>query len=596
MKLYIEQGQTPSSIVNAFFQADDNTVDLVFSGKTTFFDDQENITLLKNQAAATKKIFTVITKDPNLYEKLVELDMPVKLQEESAPAHVSQPSISPKRKSKAVAEDQPFFQKIQRELNDGAGDEFTKRYFDLGVPKTGAKKIDISSLPSDYEESVDPLHIQELPSHEEIKVIHERADANPSPQFLPPEPHQPAEGKPIDEGLKEDLARAETVSQKRRWVYLGITCVVLLAIAWAYFELPRASITVFAQREKVSFAIEVTGAKLSTGIDVEKRSIPVQVVQIQKTLHDAFAITTQGSLGSKARGTVTIYNNFFHPQGMIPSRFQSSKGQIYWSQRSIKIPEAIKKDGKIEPGTLTLEIIASEKGSDFNLDCSSQNPCQFTIPAWKGQENFTKIYARAVLPITGGGAGQGYVVSDEEYQKAEVSLRQKLLDEGKKALSASIPSGFFLLENTLDSQISNLYSSPKVNGMSKDGKGDIQGDINIKAFLIKNDDVKTLIDKVVKSQLKANKITRPESASFEQSIGAFDYDQGSITLNVQAQEETSAKVDIAEIKKQLLGKQEEEVRQILSKLPTIQSAQVTLWPFWVRTIPQNTDKIIIEVN
>jgi len=580
MKLYIEQGQTPSSIVNAFFQADDNTVDLIFSGKTSFFNDEENITLLKNQAAATKKIFTVITKDPDLYEKLVELAVPVKLQEESAP---------PRRKSKSVKEDQPFFQKIQHELNEGVGDEFTKRYFDLGAPaKTDAKKIDVSSLPSNYEEyEVSPLHIQELPKPKEGEIIND--PVNPSFQFL--EPHAF-----IDEGLKDDLARADSATRRRSWIRAGVVSAVLLAIAFAYFELPRATITIFAQREKISFAIDVTGEKLATGVDVEKRSIPVQVVQISKTLHDTFTVTTPGSLESKAHVTVTIYNNLFHPQGMVPSRFQSSKGQIYWSQRNIKIPEAAKKNGKIEPGTLTLEIIADQKGADFNLDCSTQTPCQFTIPAWKGQEMFTKIYARATLPITGGGAGQGYIVSDEEYQKAETSLRQKLLDEGKKTLGASIPFGFLLLENTLDSQISNLYSSPKVGEVDKNGKANIQGDINIKAFLIKNDDIKMLIDKLVKSQLKDDKITRPESVTFEQSIGAFDFEQGTIALNVQAQEETSAKVNIEEIKKQLLGKQEEEVRQILSKLPTIQSAQVTLWPFWVRTIPLNVAKIIIEVK
>lgn len=584
MKIYIDPEQSPSSILNTFFQVKDDALEFVFPEHTMFFDDPNNIALLKNQALATKKDVSLIVHNPDHHQLLVQMGIPVAMAYKEPLSR----RLEEKEFMHPVAPDEgPFFQRIQNELGDEPNDEFTKRYFDLGIPKGGKKQVESSfTTPQESPEEVNPINI-----HREETITQEAPDQL---SFLAQSLLEDA--KPIEEKLDEDFAKAANASKKVLYLRIGIAVFVLSAVVWGYFELPRATLKVYAQREKISFSLDVSGDKLATGIDLEKHSIPVQVVQISKSLNNTFTAKTQGNFESKTRGTVTIYNFFAHPQAMIPSRLQSLAGQTYWSQRNIKIPAATTSQGKTEPGRLTIEIIADQKGDGFNLDCSQTSPCRFTVPAWKGSENYTKIYAKATAPIQGGGSGQGYLVSDDEYQKAEAMLRERLLQEGQKSLSASIPSGFTLLENTLNSEISNLSSSPKVGGLSKDGNASIKGDILIRAFLIKSDDVKSLIDKVVKGQLKDDKISHPDSATFEQTIDEFDFDKGKVSLKVQAQEETSVTIDIQKLKDQLLGKQESDVRALLSKIISVQSAEVTLWPFWVRSIPQNPNKVVIEVN
>jgi len=46
----------------------------------------------------------------------------------------------------------------------------------------------------------------------------------------------------------------------------------------------------------------------------------------------------------------------------------------------------------------------------------------------------------------------------------------------------------------------------------------------------------------------------------------------------------------------LAGKDEIEVRKYLSSLSEIEGARVIFWPFWVKRIPKNKDKIKITIE
>jgi len=105
-----------------------------------------------------------------------------------------------------------------------------------------------------------------------------------------------------------------------------------------------------------------------------------------------------------------------------------------------------------------------------------------------------------------------------------------------------------------------------------------------------------LIDKITKTQLSKEKITRPESVTFEYSVQQFDFEKNQVFVKFQAQEELQFNIDPESIKKQLLGRSESEVQKILSDMPHVQSAEVVLWPFWVRRIPSKSSRVTVEVE
>jgi len=60
-------------------------------------------------------------------------------------------------------------------------------------------------------------------------------------------------------------------------------------------------------------------------------------------------------------------------------------------------------------------------------------------------------------------------------------------------------------------------------------------------------------------------------------------------------QDITRKIDIESLRQDLAGKGEVDIRRVLSKMPEIQDAKVTFWPFWVRGMPSGVDKIKISL-
>ncbi len=44
------------------------------------------------------------------------------------------------------------------------------------------------------------------------------------------------------------------------------------------------------------------------------------------------------------------------------------------------------------------------------------------------------------------------------------------------------------------------------------------------------------------------------------------------------------------------GKNENEIKETIARHPEIDKVQVIFWPFWVKSVPSNLDKIKVKVN
>lgn len=619
MRIPLQPGQSPASILSAFLRSEGAKVDLVFPFSTTFFDDPANLDLLIAQSKLIGKTFRIVTGDEGLAGKLAAMGIAV----ENPESHGEKEEKKTKhpRIKESVFKQGTSFEEIQRDLAENGVDEFTKRYFDLEAPRVERTPIvgnDPEHLAKEKPvKSPDPasFEIHKIKSGEHVYAKTKDAPLPfaDSRAYLGEEYEKSALAgeeiasfvkKPEETGvvssgksdLGKQLALAKFSSRRTLLVSVAGSLVLLAGIIWAVNALPRATLTVFAQREKASFSVDVLASQKVSDVDLENRSIPLQRIQADKEISSSFDAKTQGTLNKKASVNVTVINELSHPQPMIPSRFQSLTGQIYWSQRNIKIPAAKFMNGKLQPGTLSLDLVADKIGKEFNLDCTQKAPCKFSIPAWKGTENFDKLYAIATSPAAGGAFGQGIIVGEDEYKKAELTLKDNLLREAQKELIAQIPAGFALLENTITSDAPIINATPGAGELALNGKFTLRGKITLRAFLVRTNDVKALIDKITKAQIPQDKVTRPESVTFQYSLLRFDFDKNQALMKVQAQEELQLKLDPQAITEKLLGKSEADVQKILTDMPHVQSAEVVLWPFWVRRIPSNPDRVSIEIK
>lgn len=588
MKISLEEKQSIASLLNKLTRNEEKEIEITIPFKAGIFDDPENIELLKNHAILMGKAIHILSPNEAYVNISRKYGIPAEIGALET-QEISKKEYQEEEKEHSPAIEEPFFKEIEQELKNDTPEmeEFTKRYFDLG-PK---RKYENEPAPKKQED------VYEFPKEETLQVNEdEKYEIKKSNAFFLFEPLKKIKQKKNqnedeleDEKdlLQEDLKGLSRNDWKIMWIKIGVAALAVVALFIAYFYLPRATIIVFVQREKDSFSLDVKAKKNTTGIDVETRIIPAQLIQINKTLTQNFEAKEKGSFSEKSKGKLTVYNDNVTPQSMVPSRFESSAGLMYWSQRNIKIPAR---------GSLEIEVVADKPGREYDLACKASSPCQFTVPAWKGSDNFKKIHATSNAPFGGGVAGSGFVVSNDDYEKAQLTLRNDLLKAAQQELSAQIPQQFTLLQDSVRSELLDISSDPPVNSLSKNGKVAIKGTMKLQAFLIKEKDLKELADRVMKGQVTKDKETKPDTVSVEYSVANMDFENGEISLTVSASEETAFTLDNEDMKTKLKGKSEGEVRKFLSDLPKVQSANITLWPFWVRKIPDNTGRIDIDIR
>lgn len=541
MKIHLtkSQSQSVAAIINQMSRIADQEVELVFPEESAFFDDPENLTLLKNQGILLRKRVSIVSPNAAHVEAAWSGDVPGYLVMSNT-----------RQKKENFLDDQESVK----------SEEFTKRYFDLD------------------KRPIEPI---EQPAQPELS-LQDETDQEAESLFASKDQLQPQK-ETIDQELKEVVQK----DSRKFIIKLSAGAVFLGILGFLYVYLPEASLQLLAVRNRLSFSFVATGSKYASGVDIEKRIIPVQSITIAKELSRSFEVKKKGSSNSKAQGTITVYNQLYSPQVMIPSRFQAENGNIYWSQRNIQIPAK---------GSLDITLVAGEAGAAYNLTCFVKTPCSFTIPAWKGTDNYTKIFAKSTQPISGGSSGQGYIVGSDEYQQAQTTLRTELLAEAQKELAAKIPQEYTLLNDSVRSELTDISSTPAVGAISSEGKAAVQGKMTLQAFAIREKDLKDLVNSLVKTQLDKDREAKPDSVKVDYTVTSSDTKTGKLTLNVSASEEVAFIINADDLRKQLAGKSETEVRNFLKDLPKVQSAKITLWPFWVRSIPQRLERITIDIQ
>ena len=86
---------------------------------------------------------------------------------------------------------------------------------------------------------------------------------------------------------------------------------------------------------------------------------------------------------------------------------------------------------------------------------------------------------------------------------------------------------------------------------------------------------------------------RVNSLSFEkEKEGEKEVVKADLTIEISLKR----KIDENEIKKEILGKNITEAREILGKKEGINSAEISLRPFWLRKIPKKREKVEIIIR
>ncbi|PJE57735.1 MAG: hypothetical protein COU82_00245 [Candidatus Portnoybacteria bacterium CG10_big_fil_rev_8_21_14_0_10_38_18] len=574
---YLEKNEELFSIIDRIRRSRDRRITLIIPAGLQPLRSIINLKILKEEIISMGKDVSIVTADSLIKKLAQQVNLPIldKIQEE--------PQII--KKSNEERRQVEF----ERKLKSG------KRIIsDIVRPVEPVKvpREEVLFTPEPETPETETKQIEKIPEAddfgEEFRDLGEKEE-----QF------DELFGKKKETRVKETIKEEKRREEKRSFRFftakrvMGFLIVLfLIAVGFVlYFILPKAEIVINPKKEDISLETEITADKNINSIDLENNEIPAQIFQIETEDSRTFPTTGEKEVEEKAKGTIVIYNQYSSSEQTLvkTTRFLSENGKIFRLTDTVVIPGASIDEGKIIPSSKEVTVEADEAGDAYNI-----GPSKFTIPGFEGTAKYAAFYGQSSAPMTGGAKGMMKVATKEDIDGAiqivSAELKNKVSDEFKQ----KIPTELKMLDN---SQVLEVTESDSTLDADEPGK-EFTVTVKVKAWglAFKEDDVLSLIKNNINDKISQDKILIPSTIKVDYENVKTDSAKSKTDFIAQAQAKTAWNIDEDLIKKDLAGKDEIEVRKYLSSLAEIETAKVIFWPFWVKRIPTNKDKIKIVIK
>lgn len=294
---------------------------------------------------------------------------------------------------------------------------------------------------------------------------------------------------------------------------------------------------------------------------------------------------------TSAKGSVVFFNDYTTTSKTIKSGtiLTATNGKKYKTQETVSVP-GYTIAGKVKnPGTSTpVAIIASDTGSSYNSTGTS-----LSVTGWTSKQ----IYAQTVGAITGGEVGVAHVVSDADEPGVVATLQAQLAERLKRESRAQIPD--------------TLIAFPELQFLSIDGEQTV----------LKGSDIRfpakmrgTMVTYLIPRDLLETAIaTRTLSADTFSSVYIPSIDDlvvspttaipsksttipQTITVKLTGSGTVVTQVPTDKVLDMLVGMKKSSFASFVNQVPEIQSARVTMFPFWSPFFPAKKERITLLVR
>ncbi len=365
-----------------------------------------------------------------------------------------------------------------------------------------------------------------------------------------------------------------------RFIILAVAGYAALLITINFFA--KAEVDLYLKSE--NFEVKKT---ISAGVSGSEIRAEAVIFEEQKSA--IFKTSESKDFTDKASGSIVVYNAYSsEPQTLVAStRFESADGKIYRITGQLVVPGAKIADGKIEPSSVEVKILAQEAGESYNIGLSD-----FTIPGFKGSPKYEKFYARSKTPMSGGFVGRAKVVTENDIRSSRQKIEEDLRGLLVSKMRSEIPDGFFAPEGDYKYEPETMSSVPAAGSRADEFNLTVKG--RLKVFFIREDEVKRKILESYKNDPDFNGI---DVANFNSlKILAQNQDFKALTLNLAVSGTVRAvwSVDGARLSRELvLASNSAERLKVFQSYPQINQAVVVYRPFWWRIFPERADKVVI---
>jgi hypothetical protein len=376
-----------------------------------------------------------------------------------------------------------------------------------------------------------------------------------------------------------------------KFLFIFTGAVLLIAASVLFFILPKAEIEIKPKGQAINQDLVMVADKGISKPDFSQNRIPAQLIKLDKRESKEILCSGERQVNEKAKGIITVYNEYSSsPQTLVEkTRFVSEGGKIFRTTKTVNVPGAKIQEGKIVASSLDVDVEADQPGSEFNIA-----PSRFTIPGFTGTPKFNAFYGRSKSAMSGGASGLVKVVSQEDYDKAKNEIWESLQPSLDKEFKRQIPIELKMLDSALKEEISGIETSAAIGEIADKFTMTLKGTATV--LLFDEKDVLATIQKKIATNLNESNelVVGQDQISYQEAIP--DFSRGQLSFRAKVSGKIVWKINIEQLRKNIAGRSENEVRQIFNQHSEIDEARVLFWPFWVNSVPNNLDKIKIQVR
>lgn len=371
--------------------------------------------------------------------------------------------------------------------------------------------------------------------------------------------------------------------RKKMFIGIGAGVFLIALLVWMFVFAPAATVLVTTRTNPAPISSTVNLSE-TEATDYQKGVLKSVIAKIEKEETIEFQATGQEDIGNKAEGTLRIsrlsQNPYPVPAG---TSFTSSNGRVFVTKEAVTIPAYSVCFPTLCAGAVDVSVVADKPGEEYNGISGSASGQNGISGSFQGQ-------------TSGGTTKMAKVVTGDDIERAKGKLLGESKDEMKQELSQTFKNGEKVIDSSFNAKMEKATSKPAAGAEAPDdGKAVLTVPTTYTIYAVAPMDVeKYLNDGLTALMTDQNSQQIYETGAEGVEIDNFKTDKDKITATIATTGQIGPKIDAELIKNEAKGKRFGEVQSRLLSINGIDDVEVKFSFFWVRSVPNNLNKIDVE--
>lgn len=344
--------------------------------------------------------------------------------------------------------------------------------------------------------------------------------------------------------------------------------------------LSRATIAVHPKVAPRQLSKDIVLSSKTSSPDYLRFTLPASIVEKEIHIEKTFTQKSETVHDDFATGTVTLTNNQNEEQRLLPKTHlrHESSGIFFLIDERVVIPPK---------GTVTVHVTAKEKGSVGDVA-----PGKFIVDKLPAYTQ-TFVFAESDHAFSGGQAASNALTQDSIN-----AAQQEVLSEAKQKAAGELTlaaKGRPVREDLTQLEVLSQSTSASLgsHALSYTASATVQA----RGFVVETHDIISLMTIGLRAETKSDEeFIAYDVSSFALAITRTDWKAGNARIAAKLTGTYAKKISPQELgRENLAGLSKQEVISRFAASSTIDHADITLSPFWVRSVPSKESQIRIEI-